>query len=221
MSKTYERMNYITSFGFSEQWRRTCVKEARLNSGECVVDLMTGMGECWGKILQTIGPDGKLIALDFSSEMLKHAEKRKLKYTRHQIDILCQDVFKNTIAENSVDCVISGFGIKTFSEEQLTALCDEITRILKPGGRFSLIDVSVPNGKVLRTLYMFYLKNIIPILGKLFLGNPENYKMLGLYTEQFNDAQQCHAIFTRQGLESKFSTQFFGCASGITGFKPA
>jgi ubiquinone/menaquinone biosynthesis methyltransferase len=219
MSKTYERMNYITSFGFSERWRRICVKEAQINPGDHVADLMTGMGECWKTILPRIGQNGTLTALDFSSEMLSHAEKRKLTCINFKIEILCEDVFKNTIPDSSIDCVVSGFGIKTFSEKQLANLALEINRILKPNGRFSLIDVSVPDGKVLSVLYMFYLKNIIPILGKLFLGNPENYKMLGVYTEEFRNAQQCHAIFEKLGFESKFTKKFFGCASGITGKK--
>jgi demethylmenaquinone methyltransferase/2-methoxy-6-polyprenyl-1,4-benzoquinol methylase len=221
MSRTYERMNYITSFGFSEKWRRICVKDVQINPGDHVADLMTGMGECWRTILPRIGRTGSLTALDFSHEMLSQAEKRKLKHANFKIDILYEDVFNNTIADSSVDCVVSGFGIKTFPEEQLVNLALEINRILKPGGRFSLIDVSVPDGKILRLLYIFYLKNIIPILGKLFLGNPENYKMLGIYTEEFKNARQCHDIFCKHGLNANFHKHFFGCASGITGKKNA
>jgi ubiquinone/menaquinone biosynthesis C-methylase UbiE len=69
--------------------------------------------------------------------------------------------------------VISGFGLKTFNDKQLVQLANEIDRILKPNGKFSLIDVSVPKIRILKPFYMFYLKNIIPILGKVFLGSPE------------------------------------------------
>src|SRR5690606_41784296 len=102
MSKTYERMNYITSFGFSERWRKICVKNAQINPGDHIADLMTGMGECWKPILRKIGSSGSLIALDFSTEMLVQAERRKLKYLPHEINILCEDVFNNTIADNSI-----------------------------------------------------------------------------------------------------------------------
>ena len=220
MSKSYERMNYITSFGFSERWRRSCVQQANLKPGDHVADLMTGMGECWTTIIPQIGSTGQLTALDFSKEMLLDANRRKQKYANHKIEILLQDVFNNTLQENSMDCVISGFGIKTFSREQLTDLAKEVLRVLKPGGRFSFIDVSVPKSWVLRSLYMFYLKKVIPVLGKLFLGNPENYKMLGVYTENFQNAEQCAMIFRSQGLITTYRTHFFGCASGITGHKP-
>lgn len=220
MSKSYERMNYITSFGFSERWRRACIRGADLKPGDSVADLMTGMGECWSTIFSRIGNTGQITALDFSKEMLERAHKRKQKYTSYKIEILFQDVFNNTIPDNSIDCVVSGFGIKTFSQEQLIDLANEILRVLKPGGRFSFIDVSVPKNFVLRSLYMFYLKTVIPVLGKLLLGNPENYKMLGVYTENFQNAEACALTFRKQGLNTTYRTHFFGCASGITGNKP-
>ena len=66
MSSSYAKMNYITSFGFSESWRRQCVEEIQLEEGKIVVDLMTGMGECWKYILKKENINIKLIGLDFS-----------------------------------------------------------------------------------------------------------------------------------------------------------
>ena len=106
--------------------------------------------------------------------------------------MLKENVFGNSIPGQCADRVISRFGLKTFNSEQLKQLADEINRILKPEGRFSLIDVSVPKSKILRFFYMFYLKNVIPILGWLFPGNPSAYKMLGIYTQKFGDAKETY-----------------------------
>ena len=219
MSGSYSRMNYITSFGFSERWRKAFVEKVAIKNGSKVVDLMTGMGECWKFILKQNLSDCQLIGLDFSSEMIKRAKKTKRKFKKHQIQILEENVFSNSIPDNSVDYVISGFGLKTFNEEQLAQLAAEVKRMLKKGGEFSLIDVSVPNQKTLRTFYMFYLKNIIPILGWLFLGNPENYKMLGVYTEKFVNSRKVAEIFEKQGFKIEYLQYFGGCASGIKGSK--
>jgi len=164
MSSSYSRMNYITSFGFSERWRRQCVEELNIQEGAIVVDLMTGMGECWKYILKEENAVKKLIALDFSKEMIKKANQNKLKYKKQSIEIRKENVFANGIKNESADYVISGFGLKTFNENQLKKLAIEINRILKQNGEFSLIDVSVPEGKLLKIGYMFYLKKIIPIL---------------------------------------------------------
>ncbi|HEX2899563.1 MAG TPA: class I SAM-dependent methyltransferase, partial [Bacteroidia bacterium] len=115
MSGSYERMNYITSFGFSARWRRQLVDAADLRQGDAVADLLAGMGECWKPILRQIGPTGKLIALDFSEGMLRFARQHAQHFPQADILILKEDLFKNSIADGAVDAVISGFGMKTFS----------------------------------------------------------------------------------------------------------
>lgn len=219
MSRSYSKMNYITSFGFSERWRRQCVEEIKIEKGKVVVDLMTGMGECWKHILKESDKNSKLIGLDFSTEMINRAEKNKVKFKDSTIRVLKENVFQNSIANETADFVISGFGLKTFNDEQLEDLANEIDRILKPNGKFSLIDVSVPKSKILKPLFIFYLKNIIPILGKLFLGSPETYKMLGIYTEEYRNSKNAYQIFNKPEFEVEYVEYFYGCASGIKGRK--
>ncbi|MDC9722832.1 MAG: class I SAM-dependent methyltransferase [Urechidicola sp.] len=219
MSSSYSSMNYITSFGFSERWRRQSVEEVGIDKGATVVDLMTGMGECWKHILKKSDSNSKLVGLDFSSEMIKRAEKYKTKFNNSTIEILKENVFENSIKNETADFVISGFGLKTFNNEQLNKLANEIERILKPNGKFSLIDVSVPNNNFLKPFYMFYLKSIIPILGRVFLGRAETYRMLGVYTEEFGNSRNAHQIFKRTNFEVEYVEYFYGCASGIKGRK--
>ena len=149
----------------------------------------------------------------------KSRKKNKRKFEKSTIEVLKENVFQNSIENGTADYVISGFGLKTFNDEQLGKLANEIDRILKPNGKFSLIDVSVPNSKFLKPFYMFYLKNIIPILGKLFLGSPETYRMLGVYTEEFGNSKNVHRIFNEQEFEVEYVEYFYGCASGIKGRK--
>ncbi|RNL90094.1 methyltransferase domain-containing protein [Sinomicrobium pectinilyticum] len=217
MSSSYAQMNYITSFGFSERWRRQCVEEIQIEKGKIVVDLMTGMGECWKHILKTSDKNSKLIGLDFSTEMVNRAKKNKSKFKNSNIKILKENVFKNSIESGSADFIISSFGLKTFNDEQLGKLANEIHRILKPNGKFSLIDVSVPGNRILKSFYLFYLNHIIPVLGKIFLGSPETYKMLGVYTEEFKNSKNVFQIFNRPGFEVEYVEYFYGCATGIKG----
>ncbi len=219
MSDSYSRVNYITSFGFSNRWRYQCVKELNIQKGEIVVDLLTGMGECWKYILTKENEVKKLVALDFSKEMIKQAHSNRLKYPNEQIEIRRENIFKNGIKNESAEYVVSGFGLKTFDEKQLNKLALEIKRILKQNGKFSLVDVSVPKSIFLRFGYMFYLKKVIPVLGKLLLGNPETYKMLGIYTENFKDSKRVFQVFKENGFEVEYISYFFGCASGIKGIK--
>ncbi|WP_418603663.1 class I SAM-dependent methyltransferase [Hwangdonia sp.] len=219
MSSSYERMNYISSFGFSERWRRQSVNSIDIKKNSVVLDLMTGMGECWKPILKALGQNGELIGLDFSSGMLKMAKKRKEKYPKHKINLLQENVFENSISSGSVDYIVSGFGLKTFSEKQLNDFALEVNRLLKSKGSFSFIEVSIPQNKILKFFYLSYLKYCIPLFGFLFLGNPETYKMLGVYTSLFNNSKKAKEIFEMNGFKVEYLNYFYGCATGIKGQK--
>ncbi|MHA7060267.1 class I SAM-dependent methyltransferase [Aquimarina sp. M1] len=219
MSRSYSKVNYVTSFGFSERWRRQCVEEIEIQKGKVIVDLMTGMGECWKHILAKCNKDSKLISLDFSTKMINRAKNNKEKLNIYDIEILKENVFENSIKDQTADYVISGFGMKTFNDNQLEKLAIEIHRILKPNGKFSLVDVSVPKNSILKPFYLFYLKNVIPILGKIFLGSPETYKMLGVYTQEFVNSKNVEQIFRKFNFEVEYVDYFYGCATGIKGRK--
>lgn len=219
MSKSYEKVNYVTSFGFSKRWRSQFVGNAQIKETSTVCDLMCGMGECWSAIIKKMSANSKLIAVDLSNGMLKGALKRRNKYTNHSISISKQNALENDLENEFADTVVSAFGIKTFSDEQKEILASEIRRVLKPNGTFSLIEVSVPSNSLLKPFYMFYLKTIIPLIGSIFLGNPENYKMLGVYTEKFVNCRKMKEIMEDQGFEVTFHDYFFGCATGLSGKK--
>ena len=220
MSSSYARMNTITSFGFSERWRRRFINELEFTPGATVVDLMTGMGECWKYILTENNKVRKLIAIDISPEMVNRAQFTRKKFEKYAVEIRQENVFKNTIEDGKANFVVSGFGLKTFNEGQLKRLAIEIDRILIPGGEFSLIDVSVPGHKALKGLYMFYLGKVIPVLGKLFLKNPESYQLLSVYTNKYKNSRLVLKIFRDHGFEVSYLEYFWGCASGIKGKKP-
>lgn len=219
MSGSYDRMNTITSFGFSTRWRKQFLDDIQLEKATLVVDLMAGMGECWPNLIKKIPSSAKIIGIDLSDGMLRHAYKQQKKFSESEIEIYKLNIFENHLPDASASHVVSGFGLKTFNEEQLHKLALETKRLLKNGGHFSFIDVSVPQPKFLRFFYMFYLKRVIPILGRIFLGNPENYKMLGTYTEKFQNAKEVVEIFRQVGLETNYISYFYGCASGVYGKK--
>lgn len=219
MSESYEKVNYITSFGFSKRWRSQFVEKAAIKSEMTVCDLMCGMGECWSAVAKRLNDNGRLLALDLSTGMLKGAQKRRNKFPNLNITVDKQNALASALEDESVDCIVSAFGIKTFSDEQKKVLAAEMNRILKPQGTVSLIEVSVPRMFLLKPLYMFYLKRIIPLIGFVFLGNPDNYRMLGVYTEKFGDCRNTCDILKQQGFRVAYQNYFFGCATGLTATK--
>ena len=220
MSSTYEAVNYLSSFGFSHRWRRQFVEKAALQPGMAVCDLMCGMGECWGAITRQLGSAGRILAQNLSSGMLRGARSKKARLSDFQIDLSQQNALASSLGNKSVDAVICGFGVKTLPPDHFRLLAAEIMRILKPGGAFSLIDVSVPAGWILEKPYLFYLENFVPFIGRLLLGNPENSHMLGEYTTRFGNCHALWEVFSQIGFVCTYERYFWGCATGVCGYKP-
>jgi ubiquinone/menaquinone biosynthesis methyltransferase len=221
MSRTYGVVNLVSSFGFCSIWRRQCVSELSFSAGATICDLMSGMGECWRSIKNRSRSHVSIVAVDFSPKMCRQAELRKGRYSGLTVKVILEDVFGNSIADNSSDHVISTFGLKTFSEEQQRRFATEIERVLKPDGDFSLLEISVPPSRLLKSAYMFYIKRVVPLIGRTFLGNPDNYRMLGVYTERFENCEQMYEAMRDAGLTVEYRSYFFGCATGIVGSKPS
>lgn len=220
MSGSYERVNYLTSFGFSIRWRTQFLKSFKPTDEKVeIIDLLTGMGETWKAIKHKL-PNSNLTVLDFSEGMLKFAKQKSKDHFNNSITVLHQNILQSELPSDRFDFVTCAFGLKTFNDEQLEALALETRRILKPGGRFSFIEVSKPNPKVLNWLYGFYLSKAIPVLGKLLLGNPEEYKMLWNYTRRFENSKKAAALFKNAGLATEYTSYFYGCATGFYGQKP-
>lgn len=219
MSSSYERMNYITSFGFSIRWRKQFLsKLGKSDENLNVIDLLSGLGENW-TFLKKNFPNSNYYALDFSDKMIKKSELKAIKVFKGNLNLICDDFLKNKLESNQFDIISCAYGLKTFDEQQLEILAKEIFRILKPNGKFSFVEVSKPNNKFLLFAYKLYLGKIIPILGKIFLGNPTDYKMLWIYTDNFNNSDKVKNIFEKHNLIIKSEKYFFGCASGISGKK--
>jgi demethylmenaquinone methyltransferase/2-methoxy-6-polyprenyl-1,4-benzoquinol methylase len=212
-------MNFITSFGFSIRWRRQFLEPFKPSKHKAeIIDLLTGMGETWDATKIKF-PNSNLTVLDFSDGMLKYAKQKSETKFNNEIIVLQQDILNNQLPSNHYDFVTCAFGLKTFNEEQIQILAKETKRILKKDGQFSFVEVSKPNSKILKALYGFYLGQIIPILGRLLLGNPEEYRMLWQYTNKFDNVKRATEIFSETGLTTNFNSYFYGCATGFYGTK--
>lgn len=170
-------------------------------------------------VLRQVGPPGTLVAVDFSAGMVAGAARRRERLGHAGIDLRREDALATSLPDASVDAVVSSFGLKTLAAEARPALAAEIRRILRPGGRFAVIEVSVPRGPI-RLPYMAYLRWGIPLIGVLFAGGSRDYRLLGEYTRRFGDAEPLVPAFEAAGLEASFRSYFHGCATGIVGRRP-
>lgn len=217
MAETYGRVNLISSFGFAARWRHAAVAALPATVPlDRVADLMSGMGELWRSITLQKTSVTQVVAVDISGQMLGRAPRNQA----FVVTVREEDVLQSDLPSASVDAIVSSFGLKTFDAEQQKTLSRVVARLLRPGGVFSFVEISVPPNAGLRALYMLYINRIIPLVGRLLLGNPANYRLLGAYTSAFGDCRHFAQCLRDAGLQVEFATHFFGCATGVSGRKP-
>lgn len=219
MAQTYGLVNLVSSFGFCVRWRRQCIDHVPIRVGDIVFDLMSGMGELWPGLSTKVGQTGRICAIDFSPAMCARSRLMAQRLRETRVEVRQEDILRNSIASDSADVVVASFGLKTFTSEQRALLACELSRILRPGGKFSFLEISVPPLAVLRWPYMAYLNYVVPMIGRLLLGNPDNYRLLGVYTTAHQDCREFAKHCTVAGLRANLSSYFFGCATGVVGEK--
>lgn len=218
MAASYDRMNVALSLGFATLWRRQLLGLVGASgSPRRVLDLMSGRGETWTEIERRL-PQAEITAVDFSAQMMAHAETRSRARFGGRVRLRQEDALNGTAERASFDVVVSAYGLKTFDAPQLERLASEVARALRPGGSFAFIDVTEPACRALRIAYLAYLRWIVPLAGILLLSDPTEYRMLHRYLEGFGDGSRAVEAFQAEpGLHVEVRRHFFGCATSISG----
>lgn len=221
-SDRYIGFSYVFSLGFTERWRRQCVAAMPAPSDDAAgYDLMAGTGEVWPHLLKRFPATRAITAVDISSGMHQRALERLHAHRAHKIAFIEDDVLDGGLAGSSADFVISTFGLKTFNAEQHARLARLVAHVLKPGGVFSFIEASDPKGWPLRRAYLFHLTVLLPLIERTLLKGAQDFAMIGRYCSDFGDASQFARLLAAEGLAVDFRRYFFGCATGVSGRKPA
>lgn len=220
MAASYTRVNELASLGQLDRWRRRCVEWLAPRPGDVVLDAMTGMGQGLPHLARRLGPEGRIIGIDTSRAMLHRALRRSLGRDPPLVELRVADALDSGLDDGSVDGVLCLFGIKTLSVAKRDRFASEIARVLRPGGRFACVEISVPSRRLVRVPYLAYLRYAIPVLGWLLLGDPRPYRMLAEYTTRFGDMRPMGRSLREAGLEVMSMRVAMGCATGIRGRRP-
>jgi len=221
-SSAYRWWSAVASFGMVRYWRVVCVRaipESTNPTGE-FVDLMAGTGEVWPHLLRRYPRVSGIRAIDNSKRMHEEALKRLHSARLDRVSHLQANVLEVELPENTADCVLSTFGLKTFDTEQQARIAKQVSRVLKPGGTFCFIEASDPEEWMLRPFYRFYMDRCLPLVEKLALKGAHDFSMIGAYTRHFKNCDNFAKALLAEGLELKSYSNFFGCATGVCGMKP-
>ncbi|HEU4324932.1 MAG TPA: class I SAM-dependent methyltransferase, partial [Roseiflexaceae bacterium] len=189
LANDYSRIANLASLGQSDTLRARVVERMHLLPGMAVCDLMTGGGEMWPHLLPLIGPDGSIVAVDFTPEMLARAQKRLYGLPEQPTITLHQaDARATGLPAEHFDAVVCAFGISTMTATQFDTLLAEVHRILRPGGIFGFVELSRP-GETQRRWMEMYLTRVVPPLSELLNIDARAYQLLNEYVARFDGGQ--------------------------------
>ena len=160
----YDLVNRVMTFGLDVRWRNRTIADLNLPPGSVIADLACGTGDfCRSLEERGLRP----IGFDLAFGMLAHA--------RTEAPLVHADALRLPLADGSIDGVTCGFALRNFVE--LDPFFAELARVVRPGGRIALLDVSRPPSRFLRFGYDIYFGKVVPLIGGL-LSNADAYHYL-------------------------------------------
>ena len=156
----YDRLARFASLGLDGRWRRECLSACDLDSGHAVLDVATGTGELAIQARQAVGPRGVTVGLDVCHAMLDVASKKLARANGTTVGWVRGLAEALPFRSESFDRVTVGFGLRHMSD--LSATLREVTRVLRPGGRFVVIECTRPERTFARFLLLGYLRRVVP-----------------------------------------------------------
>jgi len=196
----YDLVNHIASLGQDYFWRRRVVRYLDSTKQIALADLATGTGDLLIELLAGRPNIISSAALDLSAEMLALCEKKlAIREFSSRVTLVCGDAANVPFADGSFDVVTIGFGIRNVPDAAKGLR--EIHRILRPGGQCLVLEFSLPPGPVVRGLYLFYLRYIVVLIGRVISGNADAYRYLNSSVESFYSAKDFRRLMENAGFE--------------------
>lgn len=220
IAKQYDRTNAILSFQMHRLWNKKLVKHVyEVNSPQTLLDLCCGTGEIAFAYLNATQTPCEAYLLDFCPEMLECAKRKVKPSNNHQINFIHADAQEIPLPPESVQCVTVAYGIRNVKSPQ--KCLQEVYCVLKPGGTFGVLELTQPTNSLLRSGHAFYLKYILPLLGRFLTSNQEAYEYLCQSIHTFIKPQELEKVFHDCGFEkTQVIPLMGGIATLILGKKP-
>jgi demethylmenaquinone methyltransferase/2-methoxy-6-polyprenyl-1,4-benzoquinol methylase len=188
IAPVYDAMNRVMTAGLDRSWRRLTV-EAVVQPGDRVLDACCGTGDL---AVAAEREGGIVTGLDFSPRMLERARKKSETVTWIEGDLLALP-----FDDGSFDAATVGFGVRNVAD--LEAALAELHRVLRPGGRLAILEITQPRGG-LRPFFSLWFERIVPLLGKILPGG-KAYTYLPASVRRFPGAEELAALLEQRGFE--------------------
>jgi demethylmenaquinone methyltransferase/2-methoxy-6-polyprenyl-1,4-benzoquinol methylase len=193
IARVYDLMNSVMTAGLHHRWRERAADLAELREGGSALDVASGTGDLAVELSRRVGPSGTVVGSDFSEPMLDVA-RRKSDAVRWE----WANALELPYRDGEFDAATVGFGARNFSD--LDRGLAEMARVVRPGGRVVVLEITVPQRPPLSTFFSVWFDRIVPALGKV-AGDPDAYAYLPSSVKRFPAPEELAARMHAAGLD--------------------
>lgn len=197
ISDNYDGLNRVISLGSDVKWRKKVVALVAETNPDRVLDIATGTGDL--AIQMTGTGASRIVGLDLSEGMLKVGRKKIAKRKLDsKIEMIQGDSENLPFEDDTFDAITVAFGVRNF--ENLEKGLAEILRVLRPGGRFVVLETSVPTRFPFKQGYHLYTRFFLPLIGKIFSKDKSAYSYLSESAANFPYGADFNNILEKIGF---------------------
>ncbi|MDX6594935.1 MAG: demethylmenaquinone methyltransferase / 2-methoxy-6-polyprenyl,4-benzoquinol methylase [Solirubrobacterales bacterium] len=194
----YDALNSVMTAGLHHRWRERAAERAALGAGDSALDICCGTGDLTLELSGRVTPGGHVVGSDFSEPMLDLAREKAAGRKADGVRFEWADALQLPYDEGRFDAVTVGFGARNLAD--LDRGLSEMARVLKPGGRAVILEITQPTRPPLSIFYSLWFDRVVPLLGS-FSSDPEAYSYLPESVRSFPNPRGLAEKMDRAGFE--------------------
>lgn len=219
IAPSYDRLNHLLSLGVDRLWRKRSLKAIVDGTQQQILDVACGTGDSTIAIAAAAASGSGVTGVDISEGMMSLLMRKAAREGVHdRIRLLRADAEALPFDEAAFHRVNCAFGVRNFERKDLAL--SEFHRVLKPGGKAVVLELSVPDKRFLRRLYDLYFLHVLPWVGGLISGNKAAYRYLPASVHAFPAPESFCDLMQDAGFSDVYFKSFtFGLCRMYVGTK--
>jgi demethylmenaquinone methyltransferase / 2-methoxy-6-polyprenyl-1,4-benzoquinol methylase len=199
---SYDLLNRLLTFRFDERWRKQAAKIILEGQPARVLDLCTGTGDLALRLKKGASPETGVWGLDYSLPMLERAGVKARKRGLPDIRFIHGDAAAMPFEDGFFDAAGIAFAFRnlTWKNPDTGKFLAEILRVLKPGGKFVVVETSQPRSRLFKALVHFYLRRVSVPLGGMISGHRGAYHYLAHSAIHYYTAEEVRQLLLDAGF---------------------
>jgi demethylmenaquinone methyltransferase/2-methoxy-6-polyprenyl-1,4-benzoquinol methylase len=214
IARRYDLVNTVLSGGTDRGWRRRAARATGVAPGGAALDVACGSGKLTSELARLAGPNGRVVGLDFSPQMLEVARR-----DNPGIEFLEGDALALPFGDGSFDASTIAFGLRNLADP--VRGLREMRRVVKPGGRSVVLEFVRPPENLVGGAYRLYLRTLLPAIGGALSGQPTAYRYLSDTVDAYRTPDELRAMAAAAGWRSvrfqALAMGTVGIVSGVSG----